>query len=410
LNWHFSLFEVLVLIGIVQGSVIAVLIWLGKTHSLSRLLLSAVIMVFNFLCVKILIHTTGLWHTPVFRYLPLAFDLAIQPLLWLYTLSLTHPGLKLQKKHALHLLPFALSMAYSLFVYLAVLPQKDLALKDVIANSYYFNPVKEVEDFLSILSGLFYWILSLRLVIQYRRWLNDNISDTDYPTYTWLRNITFLLGVLFGVLTVSILLDYLFQFGSRSFIHWQLFFGYLAIIIYYLGFKGYQLPVKQATITEQPMPELVTPSQVQSIQEPVDGPAPPVQVEQENINTGKGLSLTPEKIQQVTQLIRAALETRKLYLDPELSLQKLAKEIKTPTAIVSAVINKTFQKPFRNLINDYRITEVKERFRDPRSNQFSILGIAYECGFNSEASFYRIFKASVGLSPKEYLDQQSPSA
>ncbi|WP_315817286.1 hypothetical protein [Paraflavitalea speifideaquila] len=95
------------------------------------------------------------------------------------------------KKHALHFLPFALSMAYSVFVYLAVLPQKNLALKDAIANSYYFNPVKEAEDLLSIISGLLYWILSLRLVIQYRRWLNDNISNTDYPTYTWLRNITF---------------------------------------------------------------------------------------------------------------------------------------------------------------------------------------------------------------------------
>ncbi|WP_315824842.1 AraC family transcriptional regulator [Paraflavitalea speifideaquila] len=159
-------------------------------------------------------------------------------------------------------------------------------------------------------------------------------------------------------------------------------------------------------VAEQPASGVIIPSEAQAVETPVIG-LPPSNLDELNKSSSKGLTLTAEKIQQVAQLIIEALETRKLFLDPELSLQKLAKEIKTPTAIVSAVINKSFQKSFRNLINEYRIAAVKARFHDPRSNQFSILGIAYDCGFNSEASFYRIFKTSVGLSPKEYLDQQT---
>jgi methylphosphotriester-DNA--protein-cysteine methyltransferase len=44
---------------------------------------------------------------------------------------------------------------------------------------------------------------------------------------------------------------------------------------------------------------------------------------------------------------------------------------------------------FRNLINNYRVEEVKKRLGDPPSH-LSVLGMALDCGFNSKASFYRI--------------------
>ncbi|WP_247233392.1 AraC family transcriptional regulator [Telluribacter sp. SYSU D00476] len=100
-----------------------------------------------------------------------------------------------------------------------------------------------------------------------------------------------------------------------------------------------------------------------------------------------------------------ALEEDELYLDPELNLQKLAERVGFSPAVVSAVINSAFQKSFRNLINEYRVAKVKQRLQDPATSYLSIGGIAYECGFNSEASFYRIFKAAEGVTPKEYLKQ-----
>ncbi|MEJ0105739.1 MAG: helix-turn-helix domain-containing protein [Bacteroidota bacterium] len=59
-------------------------------------------------------------------------------------------------------------------------------------------------------------------------------------------------------------------------------------------------------------------------------------------------------------------------------------------------------------MNEYRVDKVKQRLNDPGSARLSILGIAYECGFNSEASFYRIFKDIAGVSPKEYLSAFNP--
>lgn len=82
----------------------------------------------------------------------------------------------------------------------------------------------------------------------------------------------------------------------------------------------------------------------------------------------------------------------------------MAKELNISEAQASSTINNTLHKTFRTLINEYRVEAVKLKLQDPHSRVFSILGIAYECGFNSEASFYRIFKNATGQSPKAYFD------
>jgi AraC-like DNA-binding protein len=107
----------------------------------------------------------------------------------------------------------------------------------------------------------------------------------------------------------------------------------------------------------------------------------------------------------VENAIRQAFELDKLYLDPELNLPILAKHISKSPAVVSSVINKELGESFRGMVNTYRVEAVKLRLQDPASRHLSILGVAYECGFNSEASFYRIFKAATGLSPKEYISE-----
>ncbi|MEO7045091.1 MAG: helix-turn-helix domain-containing protein, partial [Ferruginibacter sp.] len=369
-------------------------------------LLSLVLIVFNFLCIKIIILTTGLWQTQLLRYIPLSFELAIQPLIWLYISSLTIPDFRLSKKYLIHFLPFSISFAYSLLIYIAVLFQKDLVVKDVIANSFYFNNVKEAEDFLSIISSLLYWLLSLRLVLQYREWVYSNISDTDYPTYAWLKNISILMGVLIAGLTVDIILDYFFHFGYHHFFHWQIFFVYLSILIYYMGFRGYQLADKKIIISNNAVqPNILIPRN-QFKEELIDNPVLSEKFEEPSIFKDKETKLSIEKEKQVEEAITTAFEIKKLYLNPELNLQKFAKEINISSSVVSTVINTRFRKSFRNLVNEFRVKEVKQRLADPKSNRFSILGIAYQCGFNSEASFYRIFKATAGISPKEYVKQQ----
>ncbi|MFM9837303.1 MAG: helix-turn-helix domain-containing protein [Cyclobacteriaceae bacterium] len=386
----FSLFDVAILIGVSQGFLVAASIWFRAHLTPSKLLLAVLLLVFNALCLKILIHTTGLWHTQVFRYFPLAVELAIQPLMWLYILSLTQIDFKFRKKHLLHFVPCGLSLIYSLFIYILALGEVDFASKDALVNRFYFNTVKEIEDYLSVMSAVVYWVLGLRAVLRFRMWLFSSTSNTDYPTYVWLRNIALLMGLLIVLLALSVALDYFFSIGN-VFVHWQIFFVYMAGLIYYLGFRGYQLPDHsffEINAKEQ--------SLVLSLESVKSTELTPTKFD-----------LSPEKLTDLTQSIVHALESNQVYLDADLNIQKLATIVQVSPALLSAVVNQEFGKNFRNLVNDYRLAHVKRKLTDPASAHLSINGIAFESGFNSEASFYRIFKSAEGMSPKEYMQKSS---
>jgi AraC-like DNA-binding protein len=69
---------------------------------------------------------------------------------------------------------------------------------------------------------------------------------------------------------------------------------------------------------------------------------------------------------------------------------------------LSQLINKKSEKNFRDFINQFRIEEFKKRARDPDSKNYTLLSIAYECGFNSKATFNRVFKNHTGITPSTF--------
>jgi AraC-like DNA-binding protein len=386
----FSFFHVLLIVGITHGFVIIALITFKKQRSNSKILLSLILFLFNILCIKILILSSTLHQINSLRYLPLSVELAISPLLWLYVVSLVKPDFKFERKFLIHFIPFGGIFVYSVVVYVLVLPQFDFQLKVAIGEKLLYYIIKQWEDYLTIVSAVAYWLAGVKLVIDYRKWLNNNISNTDCPTYSWLLNISISMAVLIGGLVVATVLEYAFDFGVGNFLHWQVFYVYLAILIYYIGFKGFQLPDRLST-------------QSISIETTIVHQYNTQRVDVKEAEREKEIALSIEKQKQIELAIVEALETKELYLDPELSLQKLSKEINQSPSSVSLVINSVYKKSFRNVINDYRLKKVKQRLQNPKANNYSIFGTASECGFNSEASFYRIFKTAEGVSPKEYL-------
>ena len=68
----------------------------------------------------------------------------------------------------------------------------------------------------------------------------------------------------------------------------------------------------------------------------------------------------------------------------------------------SQIINENLNKNFFDFVNDYRINEVKKCLSDSKFSHYTLLAIAYECGFNSKSSFNSLFKIKTGLTPSEY--------
>ncbi len=100
------------------------------------------------------------------------------------------------------------------------------------------------------------------------------------------------------------------------------------------------------------------------------------------------------------------MKEERLYLQAELSLSELAKHLKVNNNQLSACINQLHQKNFNDYINGLRIQEFERIAQSNNAQQFTLLAIAFDCGFNSKTTFNRAFKKEKGMTPKQYLDEK----
>lgn len=113
--------------------------------------------------------------------------------------------------------------------------------------------------------------------------------------------------------------------------------------------------------------------------------------------------LPDAKLQDDAKLVRSYMEEEELFLNPKLSLRGLAQSINIHPNRLSAVLNSSFEKNFNSFVNDYRIAYFKDLLKNQTVDQFSLIALAYESGFNSKTVFNTYFKKKEGVTPKEYL-------
>jgi AraC-like DNA-binding protein len=105
--------------------------------------------------------------------------------------------------------------------------------------------------------------------------------------------------------------------------------------------------------------------------------------------------------------LRELLETKQLYLNPNLNLEDLVKELNTNKNYLYYAIKSNYEDNFRSLLNDYRINYFKsmivETVKD--NKKINMIELQESSGFQSTATFFRVFKSKTGLTPLEYLQQ-----
>jgi ligand-binding sensor domain-containing protein/AraC-like DNA-binding protein len=119
----------------------------------------------------------------------------------------------------------------------------------------------------------------------------------------------------------------------------------------------------------------------------------------------RGSALTVPKSKAYLRRVLKIMAEEKPYLDPELSLQKLAQRVGITKEDLSQVINEHLGRNFKNFINKYRIEDACKKLLDPKENQFVLLKIAFDVGFNSKSVFNASFKKFTGLSPSQYRNR-----
>jgi AraC-like DNA-binding protein len=105
---------------------------------------------------------------------------------------------------------------------------------------------------------------------------------------------------------------------------------------------------------------------------------------------------------QYREKILSYMASEKPYLEPSLTLLCLSEQLTIPVRHMSQIINESFNKNFCDFINSYRVEESKKLLSKSPNGQWTILGIAYEVGFNAKSTFNTAFKKHTGKTPKEF--------
>jgi len=113
-------------------------------------------------------------------------------------------------------------------------------------------------------------------------------------------------------------------------------------------------------------------------------------------------SLVPENAAHYKTRLLELMDREKPFLDPEINLPKLAQALDIPVAHLSRVINELIGQNFYEFINHYRLEAAKRRLAMPESGGEKLIAVALECGFNSLATFNRVFKELTGRTPSDY--------
>lgn len=368
MNFNVSVLDIIIFLAAIQGISAIVIVRLHKNNAVSR---SFCFLLFSFILItlKIQLHTLKLWEMPGFTYFPLAIDLLFQPALYIYFIAVTKADFKFNNKYYIHFLPCLLFMIHAIIVYFSVIGVNDIASKALIAEKLHYNLIKYIEDYLSVISSFTYCFLCYKL-LQNRLKAQDAQSQLKSEAKnSWLKSLIILFLILSIFLAVNIILENIVMLGNRTFIYWTVFYTYLSGFLYYLSITSIQHP--EMTIA-------------------------PI-----TFNTKK---IDENKVLLIVDQLKGIMEKEKLYRIPDLTIQELAKKMNVSASNLSFAINTHFKGSYRDFINDYKISEVKEMLLNSKHQNLSMLGIATEAGFSSEATFYRIFKSKVGMSPKEFKD------
>lgn len=117
--------------------------------------------------------------------------------------------------------------------------------------------------------------------------------------------------------------------------------------------------------------------------------------------------LKPDEIQQLQKRLHYFMETEKVYLKPDLTLQELASKMNTSPNNLSWLLNQIHQSTFYDYINAFRIDAFLEKIKNNRHASHTLLALAMEAGFNSKSTFNRVFKSRLGVTPSQYLKSKN---
>ena len=216
------------------------------------------------------------------------------------------------------------------------------------------------------------FVIAIKETLRYRERVQNAYSDYTMLEINWLWQFIFIMlpiAILWGAEILRILLGGIGT-SDIALITWLL----LVVFIYFVSYKAFRYPNLFEGVHQNPEEELEM-----EIKAPIA----------EEASNYEALS---EKVQ-------SGMEEEKYFLNQNLTIYELAKEMNLSSRAISSCINRCFGYNFSEWVNNYRVDHAIALLADPQSNHLSIEGVGSESGFKSRSAMYTAFKKKTGQAP-----------
>ena len=291
------------------------------------------------------------------------------PFVYIYVIMIVNRKNVFKITYLLHFIPAILFIVITLlFVDIKPADKTDF-------NIYDFKMYWLLISFfpLTFVMSIFYITKSFLLIRKYKKDILQQFSNTEKFDLTWLRNLVIIIAIIWSLLGIMTLT---FKFyNDLHLVHHVILFA-ATVVIFVIGYFGLKRTSIFSSLPIQPS------------------------------GVGEGANSKPENklitpaITKQIEKVKNYMQTEKPYLKSSITISELSGELDMPPHELSKIINNHLEQNFFDFINTYRVNEVKKQLQ--QESKYTLLGIAYDCGFNSKSSFNRIFKKYTDETPSQY--------
>jgi putative ABC transport system permease protein len=364
-TFHISLYDLFFFVMTIAGLTFALLLGFVRNanRSANRFLALALFTMILWM-MRVLAIDVGLDnHLLHWDRFPTQFLLALGPLFYFYVLKITRPQCKFTWKDMLHFSPLVLEQGALVF---QIRESNNTGAATYATQAFQqLNPVLQLLIFISMMSYLY---KCNRLIQGFYRRLQPVLMDRPLVEFRWLRRLLAATALLWCVWIVCAAAAYFVYHGQPGIQVYYPFYIFFAVMIIWTAAAAFLKP-QAGAMTQTHL----------SVKPPI-----------------------PVELRAKAAWLKKAVEANRYYEDPELSLGSLAEKLRLPPHELSRVINTVFRKNFNDFINEYRVRDVVSRMQDPAFDNMTLLGIAFEAGFNSKSTFNRTFRQLTGKTPAEF--------
>lgn len=323
---------------------------------------------------------------PIIWSFTTSLPMLMGPVTLLYVLTYAKKDKRISPLFALNALPYVI---FTIIILIRMTTNNEWTVRE---NINYIEDAQGPVFFLfeqcRIFLGPIYLMLGLSVLRKHTDRIGRYFSYTEDIDLKWIRNVILMTILIWvTVFIMSILSNW------NDFIPWRIgdniIYLMVTITVFINGYYGIKQQVIFSSVTTDPKSVTANSSSATN--------------KSQYLNS----SLTEKESKAHLEKLLNLMEKEQPYLDGKLSLAQVAEKLDVSTNHLSQVINENLSKNFFDFINGYRVELVKQKMIDPANKNITLLGMAYESGFNSKSSFNNIFKKMTDLTPSQFMQEHA---